>query len=151
MYIIRAYQTYLRLLRWASFSPLALKEGSKMHCMQQRPQWVPFRPITCWNQTGVYRGDWNKVWGTCTQFFAGVPQKIGFVIQFDAQRPLSKLFQLVHFAICDKYAESAARLCSPFQGEKRFCKIHRSLHEISLSGLMLSPAFKPVHKFFYHL
>ena len=68
---------------------------------------------------------------------AGVPQKIGFVIQFDAQRPLSKLFQLVHFAICDKYIESAARLCSPFQGEKRFCKIHRSLHEISLIGLML--------------
>ena len=61
----------------------------------------------------------------------------GLVIHFDAQKPLSKLFQLVHFAICDKYVESAARLCSHFQGEKRFCKIHRSLHEISLIGLML--------------
>ena len=54
------------------------------------------------------------------------------IIHFDAQKLLSKLFQLVHFAICDKYVESAALLCSPFQGEKRFCKIHGSLHEISL-------------------
>ena len=150
MYIIRGHKvTYVYCAEHLSLLSLWKKAVKCTVCSKGLSGCPAFRPITCWNQTCVYRGDWNKVWGTCTQFLAGVPQKIGFVIHFDAQKPLSKLFQLVHFAICD--VESAARLCSPFQGEKRFCKIHRSLHEISLSGSMLSPAFKPVHKFFYHL
>ena len=63
----------------------------------------------------------------------------GFVIHFDAHKPLAKIVKFVNFAICDKFVESATRLLQDSQKSSS-----------SLIVLILSPAFKPGHKFFCH-
>lgn len=122
MCIIRAYRNYLRLLRWASFSPLALKEDSKHTVCSKGHSGCRFELSHVEICQALAGETGTKYEELVPSFLLGFLQNYVSPDWCDPSRYQKSYVKFVNFAIWDKFVESAARLFSSFQGEKNFAR-----------------------------